>query len=161
MYLFAELQKIPFLLQLSVGKIGHLILKELISIRESKSNYSNVMATHDSTVMLSPSPHCRPPFEIKRKKKSSFWQHFSTEASWGSVTHGTRSAGFGGACPVSIILSTLQAAASALPSPALLSAGVWQLLPEHTQSFLDKQPLKQHRTNVLCISAAISQDEGL
>lgn len=72
MYLFAELQKIPFLLQLSVGKIGHLILKELISIRESKSNYSNVMATHGSTVMLSPSPHCRPPFEIKRKKNHHF-----------------------------------------------------------------------------------------
>lgn len=50
MYLFTELQKILFLLRLSAGKIGHLILKELISLEESNSNYFNVSATHTSTV---------------------------------------------------------------------------------------------------------------
>lgn len=110
---------------------------------------------------LSPSPHCSLSLEIQRGEKKSFWQQFSAEVSWGSITHGTRSAGFGGAAPVSTI-------ALALLSPGLLSQeadssslSAAKILPRHAQSFSDKQPLKQHRTSVLCLSAAISQDRGL
>lgn len=106
---------------MSVGKIGHLILKDW---DKGSSNYINVMATHASVVRIITSPRCNPPLE----KKSYFWQHFSSEfswdhLSWGSIPHATRSDRSGGASSASPIPSTLQAAASALPNGEL-SAGV-------------------------------------
>lgn len=144
MYLFTELQKIV-LLHGSVGKFGHLILKDW---GKCNSNCFNVMATHASAVRSST--------VLPWKKKIVFSaavlhcgflgkHHPLHQVCWilGNVSNQTHFWASFRQLP--------------LPNPEFLSAGVWQHLPaikilppELAKSFPIKKCLQEHGTNIFC-----------